>query len=331
VGSQEIAGGAAPGTPSVSSSEFAFVLAGDDGVGPALAVAMRSALTNLSRALSPEIYVLDNGLSASSRTRLLRVFNSARRGEELRWIRLPAGRLADLATRDRIPTATYCKLLIPELLPRHIRRVVYLDADVLVRRDLAPLFELNLRKAPLGAVRDFLDRPGRYFNAGVLVMNMEAWRMRALADRAFQYVAAHRDLHDLDQGALNAIVEDWCELDSRWNVQHGNLFFVPPIERPPPTEYTERLYRQRWHLYRQAVVLHFVGGAKPWFHWCRVPGTTFWVRTLIRSGWFTLAEALVWLLRWGGKRARFQVGMTSRRWRVRLVGGRGSFRARNGT
>jgi lipopolysaccharide biosynthesis glycosyltransferase len=300
------------GTREAAGSEVALVLAGDDGYGEALAVAMSSALVNLSPALKPEIYVLDNGLSGSARDRLLRVVNSARAGDQLRWIQILDERFAHLSSSTRFTPSIYSRLLIPELLPERVRRAVYLDADVLVRADLSPLFTTELSGAAVGAVRDFLPRATLFFNSGVLVMDVARWRSEGLADRALRYAA---ESGKLDQDALNEVVPNWHELGYKWNVQHGNLFLT---ERPAGTAFTEQIYEERWRLYRDAAVLHFVGGpAKPWFPWCTTPGTSAWVRSLMASGWYTRRERLVWLLRWGRKRARFWLGSARARWWTR--------------
>src|SRR5215207_9992736 len=131
-----------PHTPSAMPSEFALVFASDEPYAQGLAVAICSALANLTPAIEPEICVLDNGLSESSRARLPRVVAAARRSKEVHLIRIPAERLRDLPSGR--PPSVYSRLLIPELVPPHVQRAVYLDADVLVRRDLSPLFTIEL-------------------------------------------------------------------------------------------------------------------------------------------------------------------------------------------
>jgi lipopolysaccharide biosynthesis glycosyltransferase len=187
-------------------------------------------------------------------------------------------------------------LLIPELLPRHLSRALYLDADVLVRHDPSPLFAIALGDAIVGAARDAaitstdhelsgvrdraLARP--YFNTGVLVMDMERWREAGLTERALGYAAASAEpLRWAEQDALNAVLDTWHELDPRWNTQHS-LF----------------LSRDR---FRAAGIWHFVGG-KPWNPKCQAPGTMSWAAGLLRSGWYTPREGVVWLLGWLGAR-----------------------------
>jgi len=288
-----------------SGCALVFACDSDDAYARGLAVAIYSAVRRLDPDFRPEICVLDNGLSESSRTRLLRVAQAAGRIDDLRLIPIPTERLQHLEQSSPLGSSTYARLVIGELISSHVRRAVYLDTDVLVKRDLAPLFAVELGDAPIAAVRNFgtpgpvADRdPGSYFNAGVLVLDLPRWRAARIGERTMQYAGAPGEsLVANDQDALNIVVGNWHELDFRWNVQHGDLF----VEEPPPN--SELLIAQREQLCREAAILHFTGSRKPWFPWCRMPGTMAWVTALMGSGWYTPRERLSWLLPWLGRRA----------------------------
>ena len=314
---------------SPAGSDWALVFAGDDFYAMALAVAMHSTLTKLESIA--DVYVLDNDLSESFRRRLLKVIRLAGSMHEVRWIRAPKERLGQVAAGSHLTPSTYSRLLIPELLPTHVRRAVYLDADVLVRSDVSRLFKVDLGGSPIGTVRDFLitstahqasgvrDRTHArpYFNAGVLVIDVAKWRSSRVAERALEYAASGDSLLWADQDALNAVVQDWCELDFHWNVQPsaGDLFAA---ERQPTPEAQPRLHHEGGELdhsvYRAARILHFAGPVKPWQYRCTTPGTTSWVRALVRTRWYTPGEVLLWLLRWYGARARYRAGMKRMRY-----------------
>jgi lipopolysaccharide biosynthesis glycosyltransferase len=315
----------------VTRTGFALAFAADENFAEALAVAVRSALVNLSPAVAAEVYVLDNGISERSRARLARVVRAARRDADLRWIRIPSERLAHLPVPDHLTRSTYSRLLIPDVIPAHVRRVVYLDADILVRGDLSPLFTTGLGDAPIGAVRDFVtgstehEDPGvresadrrPYFNAGVLVIDVARWRRTGLADRALEYAAARSEpVRSGDQDSLNATVDSWHELDYRWNLQHASFFGA---QGPPAEELGGRLYGRRRELYREAAVLHFTARPKPWHGSCVCPGTAAWVRSLVRASWYTPPEAAIWLSRFCAQRARYWLGTLKLRLRERLT------------
>jgi lipopolysaccharide biosynthesis glycosyltransferase len=274
---------------------------------------MHSTLTHLSPRLAPEIYVLDNGITGRSRHRLQRVALGAA-GREIRWVRVPSDRLIDHRGAEHFTSTSYARLLIPELLPAHIRRAVYLDGDLLVTSDLSPLFDLELGDAPFAAVRDYkiggaASKP--YFNAGVLAMDLERWRQTGFARRALAYAEAQAEpLFLADQDAMNAVAEKWHELDLRWNVQATVLKHIEDTQ----TDLTDRLRRERNELYRTGAVLHFTGYDKPWNPRTTPPATIRWARALRRSGWYEPAEYLRWVVLWLGKRVVIAVGRPILRW-----------------
>lgn len=318
-------------------AELALVLGADEGYAQGMAVALHSALTLLSASTDVEVYILDSGLSESSRFRLARVAQAARSGTEPAWIAIsPEGLRAVGGQWLAEDSVFHARVLIPSLLPARIERAVYLDADVLVRRDLAELFTTDLRQAPVAAVRDYVitstdhemsgvrerSSPRPYFNSGVLVIDLVRWRSLNVTERALEYAAAgNAALPFPEQDALNAVVDRWYELDLRWNV--NNLLFDPVLS-PAQDEFTRDLYRQRWGLYHDAAILHFV--RKPWNRYSRAPGSSAWARALLRSGWHPPGEAAAWLLRYAGNGLRYGLGTKKARMRARFLR-RGSARA----
>jgi lipopolysaccharide biosynthesis glycosyltransferase len=304
------------------SSAFGLAFAADDNFGEGLGVAVYSALVHLAPAASPEVYVLDNGLSDPSWGRLTKVVGAARPGVALHRVKIAAEHLGPVADDSHLSAAAYSRVLIPELVPSHVSRVIYLDVDVLVRRDLAPLFTLDLGGAPVAAVRDYYtsstahelsdvrDRanPRPYYNTGVLVIDVRAWRDSGLAERVLQYArAGPRPLRFADQDALNGVVETWFELDYRWNVQQLPRHIYAAEWPRVLSETEEYSYRARWQLFRAAVVLHFISSIKPWRYSCATAGTRAWMVALIQSGWYSPRETFAWLVRWHAPRLGYQL------------------------
>jgi lipopolysaccharide biosynthesis glycosyltransferase len=162
-----------------------------------------------------------------------------------------------------ISKMTFARLLIPRLFPETVRRVLYLDADLLVFDDLDPLWEADLEGAVLGAVLDGLDlhlkkngKPGlegmprvrNYFNSGVLLIDLPRWRKEQISERSLDYLTRHPRSPFSDQDALNVACDGlWKRLDPRWNFQNHHqtsILDMGPQERP--------------------AVVHFVTSVKPW-------------------------------------------------------------------
>ena len=125
---------------------------------------------------------------------------------------------------------TYLRLLLDSILPQSVSKCVYLDCDVLVCADIAGLFSYELHGALLGAVRDLAfndassacrNHLGFYFNAGVLLLDMEKWRESKASRRLFHLIATRPEITQgfHDQNLLNeCFCDEVCELPLGWNV-----------------------------------------------------------------------------------------------------------------
>jgi len=312
----------------MSSHEFGLVFAANERFAPPLAVAMHSALSTLEAHCRPAIYVLDNGLSEPSRRRLSVVVTRVAPGEVIRFIRVPPTRLAGIRLPNDLPAATLSRLLIPELLDPGITRVVYLDADVLVRRDLSALFRIELGDTIVAAARDFeyrsfdpeslelsrseteYSRP--YYNAGVLVIEVPRWRDAGMTDRALER-ARRQFMPWADQDALNATVQRWTTLDDRWNVQTRSIGLA---KRRLLTDRGRYLHERE--LYRSGAVWHFVGlQGKPWEPRCQILGTVHWAVAFARCGWHPPLKAFRWMSDWLARRVLAWPAIAVRRWKAR--------------
>ena len=128
-----------------------------------------------------------------------------------------------------ITQAMYYRYLFADMLPREITKIIYLDADIICKGDILPLWQTDLQGRVLGAVRDYGEdrsceriglKNGRYFNSGVLLMDLEKWRKQKLTQQLFQWLEAVGDTKILwgDQDALNGVIDgEFTELPQIFN------------------------------------------------------------------------------------------------------------------
>ena len=160
-------------------------------------------------------------------------------------------------------TANYFRLLIPDLLPRTIEKIIYLDCDVIILDSLSTLWGIELNGAPLAAVSNMslfeseatrLEAPymDGTFNSGVLIMDLKIFRKEGLHCKCMQKA---REMGDnivyWDQDVLNILGRHrWLKLDNCWNVQHGRTI-DPFIKEKYSVDHPK--------------IIHFSGsGLKPW-------------------------------------------------------------------
>lgn len=233
-----------------------FVFACDERFAMPLATALRSVVDS-NRSVQPlDFYVLTDGFSAEMREKVSSSLpkNSA----SIQWIELDLSNFQGLWTLPYVSKVTYARLLIPQIFPETVDRVLYLDCDLLVLDDLGPLLETDLSGSPLGAVLDVWDTDRKvdpagsrsppvheYFNAGVLLINLPEWRRENISGKALDYLSRHPDTVYSDQDALNfACDKRWKKLDKKWNFHDLALAKVSERERPK--------------------IAHFITKSKPW-------------------------------------------------------------------
>ena len=195
----------------------------------------------------------------------------------------------------------YGRMLLPELLPEAVERVIYLDCDMLVRQPIERLYEIDLAGKPLGAVQDALtpfiplrrdmrqnadifDGADPYFNSGMLVIDLAQWRsldIRAQIMRIEQSGIMSRLYYDQDM--LNLIFRDqWHPLPWRWNTIDAH----------------------RSHEALNPAILHFTQPLKPWGIFAgifRVTAYARWYRHVMTNELFYRFARHRWK-RWWKKR-----------------------------
>ncbi|MCJ2038556.1 glycosyltransferase family 8 protein [Methylobacterium sp. J-059] len=156
---------------------------------------------------------------------------AARHGScTIRYADLEEGLFADLPVTRQFSASIYTRIVLDRFIDRRHGRVLYLDADTVVRSDLHGLWTTPLEGYVLAAVQDHFrldseaigfaaDEP--YFNSGVLLINMHAWRAEACEGRVLAYLGeTGRDLPWMDQDALNVVLRGRVRfLDLGWNFQ----------------------------------------------------------------------------------------------------------------
>jgi lipopolysaccharide biosynthesis glycosyltransferase len=199
----------------------------------------------------------------------------------------PPNLLLPLVAREIYTIDTYTRLWVGDFFPEKVDRVLYLDADIVVVGSIAPLWNTDLGGALMGAV----DIPGSdqgvrrlamraeegYFNAGVLVIDLQQWRTTQASETVLDYIRANPERVSYDQDALNACFRSRTKrLDYKWNV-------IRPFYREPLVLPLERAEIEA--IRRDALIIHFNGGSKPWSYFCDHPRRAEYEKYLRMTEW----------------------------------------------
>lgn len=255
------------------------VLAANRGYVPMLTVCIHSIAVHASASRSYHICIFHTDIPRKDTDRIERVFcTESFRVEFVDVSEEICGRR--LKGKGLITAETYFRFLIPWLM-RGYDKVVYLDADTVVCRDLADIYETDLKACLLAAVpeidlagqyhganpdtRQYCDRvlrlkdPYSYFQAGVLLWNTAAWRKHVDIRRLFA-MAEHGNYRYSDQDILNLVCEGRVlRLGMEWNV------LTESAERKRVLSYApDHLLEEYDRARQQPAIIHYAGSCKPW-------------------------------------------------------------------
>lgn len=183
--------------------------------------------------------------------------------------------MSDIYISDHISKAAYLRLMIGDILPNDINKVIYLDVDLVVCKDIKELWQVDMHDHVLAAVPDYgilsskkslaekhksfgWKRDNGYFNSGVLVINLVKWREQGYGVNVLNASQTHNFRHH-DQDALNMVVDgNWEPLDLSWNV-------IPPVyELKPAILMCTQLRKNAIKANKNIGILHWAGRKKPW-------------------------------------------------------------------
>jgi lipopolysaccharide biosynthesis glycosyltransferase len=277
-----------------------IAVSSDDNYAMPMAVTIHSLLSNLEPGRSVHIYVLDGGIRESYKQKILSSIDL--KHVTVSWIR-PSGILAKtleekVAASDKWPLSSYYRILLPQIVPQEIKKIIYLDVDTVVQGDLAEIWDIDIADRHLLAVPDVCDPlisgtghltgykdfgiadDWKYFNAGVLVINLEKWRTDQTADKILDFLKTYPQyVLFADQDGLNMVLANqWGELPPKWNQMHAIHDFQSWQESP----YSEEDYQSALH---DPAVIHFTTVPKPWQAGCIHPQRDLFYKYLDMTPW----------------------------------------------
>jgi lipopolysaccharide biosynthesis glycosyltransferase len=210
-------------------------LASNERYFPGLYCAVASALSYLDATREVDLKVLDGGISETSRKALSHLVERFGRRVRLEFVPVDESIFRSATLGPRKSHMAYCRLLLPHVLG--VPRLIYLDCDVLVFRDLSQLFDFEFSAGKfVAAVPDSETRSlahdsrwlakamklpveGAYFNSGVMLMNLDELRKQHFFQRAVEFLDVWQsDYRFHDQSAINFLLHEHIEeLPEYWN------------------------------------------------------------------------------------------------------------------
>ncbi len=258
----------------------------DDNYCQHLGVTLASLLHN-NRGNALLFHIVYNGVTPENLARLRSVI-AGRPDVEALFYELDDAPLRHFPIRIHLSLASYFRLFLPDVLPETSRRVLYLDADIVVRSDLRALWQTRLDGCLIGAARDpfaasnarlSLPPDNPEFNSGVLVVDLAGWRRESLIARFVDYINANEAiLRYLDQDVLNVVLRGRIKsIDYAWNFQARTRY--EDVSDIVPD-------RRRFEAIREAPnIVHYTSHLKPWRYSDDVPFKREYLHYLALTPW----------------------------------------------
>ena len=234
-------------------------------------VSLKSMIENASREYKYSVCILHTGISKKMMDKVFALEDECFRitfEDVSGYIKSISDRLP---LRDYYSKTTYFRLFIAEMFPGY-DKAIYIDSDTVVTGDISRLYETEIGDNYIGAANEQamvqVDEYGSYvekciginrnlfFNAGILLINCNAWREHKVLDRFMEYLFIYNFVVTQDEDYLNVICRDHVYfLDQRWNTEVFG-------EIPYPIE--------------EANVIHYIMTSKPWYYADCRHGEFFW-------------------------------------------------------
>jgi lipopolysaccharide biosynthesis glycosyltransferase len=255
------------------------------------AVMLRS-LRNNNPDADLRVYIVHQELDPASRATLVGHLSSFL--PSVSFLQVEPDLLSGFPVFGHISIATYFRLLLPSVLPPILDRVLFMDCDVVVNGSLHELWTTPLGDHPLAAASDrnlpmqrqrlnmASDAP--YFNAGIMLINLDLWRQEDVLKRGLAYAEKNSEkLNNWDQDVLNHLFEKRAVIvHQRWNAQ-SHLWGLDP------TWLAEQggLNPEEQEAHDDPAIIHFAGGgfAKPWSYRCPHPWKDRYRAVLATTPW----------------------------------------------
>lgn len=182
--------------------------------------------------------------------------------------------LYELPKTDIWPISVYYRILSFEYFSNKLKKILYLDADVICKGGIDELIKMDIDQVYGAIVKDVNSVQnknaqrlkddkyvGKYFNSGVMYINLEEWRNNQLTKKTFTLLCDEKILSVLkypDQDILNIMLFDKVKfLPRKFNAIYS---LKSEFEIKNSSYYKD-------FINADTIFIHYTGVTKPWHDW----------------------------------------------------------------
>lgn len=264
---------------------FNIVYALDDGFVDVTLMSINSLLKNKSKMSSYKIHLLYNNISASNMSKL----KSLKEKDGVSYVFIDTKNSLTISNYDRnhknrrtkhVSKTAFNRFLIADYIDlSNIDKILYIDGDTYINKDLKPMFDIDLGDTYAGVINDYhialrikprnrkdlsfydrlLKRNNAYFNSGVMMLNVKPLLRDGIFEKLKSYKFAD-NMYYMDQDILNDVIGHNCTWISPMYNYMQVILDVPCVDLTK--FYKERVYTDMSWLKSNCTILHLAGGDK---------------------------------------------------------------------
>ena len=263
--------------PAFEKNNIAVTFAANDYFAPFMSAAIQSIIDTRSKKNNYDINILHINITENNQNKILSMADNYK-NVSIRFVNVKD--YVDISklytdNRDTITVEAYFRLLIPYIFPDY-EKMVYLDGDMIIKRDIADLYNENMDGYMLASSRDLwgiseynikgsdclrwrksigIKEPDNYFISGMLVFNIPEINKKYTIDDVMK-VAYSRKWVQHDQDVLNVMFQDSLKLLSvKWDFMYGfaGIYSLP-----------EHLFKEYEEALHEHYITHYGTTRKPW-------------------------------------------------------------------
>lgn len=244
-----------------------------------MAALLKSIETNHKTPEHIDIYMAGNGITEKSKNMMHQSIDPDM--FTIYWLKMEdiiPKRMSLPYDRNLFPPTIYMRLFMPYAVPASLKKILYIDVDMIAFEDISNLWNTDIADYVVGAVVDCrvptldndwggvlnyqqlgLDGKHPYVNSGLQLMNTQKWRDENMAQRIIDAINNNvKFAQYAEQYALNTILPriKWLQLDAKWNhfstsEHQGKQGIIHYIGRKPiHTTYTgQPFYKELFYQY----------------------------------------------------------------------------------
>ena len=246
------------------------------------AVTMASILKNKKPNYNIDFYLITDFIDENNKNKILEIkkyFSDF----TLNFLTIDLNKLSKLkniTTHSHVNLSGCYRLFLTEILPIEAEKIIYLDCDIIVNKDLYDLFNTDLEENFLAGVKDidyiFHNKRltiGNYINSGVLLIDLKKWKTINIIEEIDENLLENKDsIYLADQDLINLIFENKIKI-------------ISDIYNYPKFKGVKKQKARYKELASEKAITHYMGSIKPWYNYAPFEDSLEYNKYIKFTGW----------------------------------------------